>query len=72
MTADQLFPIVWDGVCQVEGIGLKVIFITADGASLNRKFLKMHHMPSDYLPIYKTCNPYSQEESFFSSQVHLT
>ena len=44
VTADQLFfPIVWEGVRQVEGIGLKVIFITADGASPNRKFFKMHH-----------------------------
>ena len=74
VTADQLFPIVWEGVRQVEGIGLKVIFITADGASPNRKFFKMHHTPGDNMPTYKTCNPYSQEERsifFFSDPPHL-
>lgn len=35
ITADMLFPIVWEGIRQIEAIGLKVIFITADGASAN-------------------------------------
>ena len=38
VTADFLFPIVWEAVRQLEGIGCKVISITADGASPNRKF----------------------------------
>ena len=62
ITADQLFPIVWDGIRQVEGVGLKVIFITADGASPNRKFFRMHRELNDTTPIYKTRNPFAQEE----------
>ena len=39
MTADQLFPIIWEGVRQVERIGLKVIFITADSVMSEEKVL---------------------------------
>ena len=42
LTGEQIFPIVWEGVLLVESIGLKVICITADGSSHNRKFSKMH------------------------------
>ena len=34
-TADILHPIIWEAVRQIESIGLKVICITADGASPN-------------------------------------
>ena len=74
ITADQLFPIVWDGIRQVEGVGLKVIFITADGASPNRKFFRMHRELNDTTPIYKTRNPFAQEERwifFISDPPHL-
>ena len=40
VTADLLFPIVWEGIRVVESTGLKVIAVTADGASPNRKFSK--------------------------------
>ena len=43
LTGEQIFPIVWEAVRLAESIGLKVIFITADGASHNRKFFKMHN-----------------------------
>jgi len=36
----ELFSIVWEGVRHLENSGFKVIGITADGASSNRKFLK--------------------------------
>ena len=42
LTGEQLFPVVWEGVRIVESMGLKVICITADGGSPNRKFFKMH------------------------------
>ncbi len=42
VTADFLFPIVWEAIRMIEGIGGKVISITADGASPNRKFFHMH------------------------------
>ena len=50
-----LFPIVWEAIRQVEGIGCEVINITADGASPNRKFFRMH---GDGL-VYKAYNPYA-------------
>lgn len=51
VTADQLFPIVWEAIRQVEGIGLKVIFITAYGASPN---CRMHRNPKDIIPTQDT------------------
>ena len=75
ITADLLFPIVWEGVRQLESIGLKVICITADGASPNRKFFRMHHERKDSTsPTYKTHNPYAKEERsvyFVSDPPHL-
>ena len=75
VTADLLFPIVWEAIRQIEAIGLKVIFITGDGASANRKFFKMHKSPDDTLPVYKTINCYSGLEKcpifFFSDPPHL-
>ena len=41
ITADLLQPIVWEAVRQIESIGLRVIFVTADGASPNRRFFRM-------------------------------
>lgn len=37
---------VWDIIGAVESMGLKVIIVTADGASQNRKFFRMHQDPS--------------------------
>lgn len=56
--------------------GLKVIATTADGASVNRKFFKMHRQASgkDGEVVYKTVNVYSPEKRplFFISDVpHL-
>ena len=61
-SADMLFPIMWEAVCQIESIGLKVICITGDGASLNRKFFRMHHSAGSGTGtgiVYKTHNPYA-------------
>ena len=75
VTADLLFPIVWEAIRRVETIGLKVIFITADGASSNRKFFRMHKGPADTSPVYKTVNRYSGSARrpifFFSDPPHL-
>ena len=73
-SADMLFPIIWEAVCQLESIGLKVICITGDGASLNRKFFKMHQSSEGL--VYKTHNPYAdpaEERSlyFISDPPHL-
>ncbi len=38
LTGESLFPIVWKAIRNIEECGLKVIVVTADGASTNRKF----------------------------------
>lgn len=59
ITADTLFPIVWEAVRELESIGCKVISVTADGASANRKFFCMHGTQSGNNLVYKTYNPYA-------------
>ena len=69
LTADQLFPIMWEAVQRLEACGLKVIAITADGASVNRKFFRMHGKSS-----YKSHNPFTSEDRyvyFVSDAPHL-
>ena len=71
VTADLLFPIVWEGIRVVESTGLKVIAVTADGASPNRKFFKMHDTGDI---VYKTKNVYSSDDRyvyFISDPPHL-
>ena len=74
MKADQLFVIIWEAVERLERLGLKVIAITGDGASTNRKFFRMHGHSRTDTPCYKTVNPYadSRDIEFFISDVpHL-
>ena len=53
VTGDMLLPIVDEAVYLLETRGLKVISITADGASPNRKFFQLY--ASQTLPVpYKT------------------
>ena len=47
VTADVLFPIVWEGIHRLEARELKVLCVTADGASPNRKFFRMHYVKKD-------------------------
>ena len=42
ISADQLYSLVWGCVRRLEACGFKVIALTCDGASANRKFLKLH------------------------------
>jgi hypothetical protein len=76
ITADFIFPLLWEAVKHLETIGLKVIASTCDGAASNRKFIKMHKPPKSAkeIEIHKTRNIYSPEERdlFFISDVpHL-
>ena len=50
-SADILFPLVWEAVERLEYCGFNVIAFCCDGASLNRKFYKMHGSATDL--IYK-------------------
>ena len=57
-TADQIF-LAWDAVRNLEESGFKVMVMTSDGASSNRKFFKMHSTQNRKGEItYKTRNPY--------------
>ena len=62
LSGDMLFPIVWEAIQQLEGLGFKVICITGDGTSVNRKFFRMHDSESREAIVYKTCNPYANPE----------
>ena len=62
VTGDLLFPIIWEGIHQLEVIGLNVIIVTADGSSPNRIFFQMHTGVGDASPTFKTCNIYAKRE----------
>ena len=42
ISSHQIMPIFWKAVCYLEQINLHVIAATADGASPNRRFFRMH------------------------------
>ncbi len=68
-----LYALVWECVAHLETIGFKVLALTADGASCNRKFFKMHKSKSTPSP-HKTVNLYAGEDRpifFFSDPPHL-
>lgn len=71
ISADSLFPIVWEAVQRLESCGMTVIAFCCDGASANRKFYKMHGTSSGLT--YKTSNPFCEgREIFFICDVpHL-
>ena len=58
VTADTIFPIVWEAVRILEGWGLKVLCFAADGASQNQKIFRMHKKAGI---VYKTPNPEEEE-----------
>ena len=76
---EQLYPMVWEVIGSLEGIGLKVIIITADGAAANRKFFRIHKDSSESGNnvangvVYKTTNIYAPERKvyFMSDIPHL-
>ena len=74
VTADLLYPIVWEAVRHIEASGLKVVCITADGMSSNRKFFQLHQSGGDKKVTYKTLNPYAEDRRwiyFISDPPHL-
>ena len=54
ITGDYIFLIVWEAIERLERLGFKVLVITADGASANRRFFRMHHNGSKDDIYYKT------------------
>ena len=73
VTEDLLFQPFWEAVRRIEFLGLKVIAATADGASTNRRFFRLHDISSKTMP-HMTKNPYASEERniyFISDVPHL-
>lgn len=62
-TANELFPLLWEAIKRLELLGLKVMFVTCDGASSNRTLMRMHGTKKGELT-YKTRNIYSEEDRF--------
>ena len=79
LSADLIFPLVWEAIQKLEAADFKVVAINCDGASTNRKFFQMNFTPTsvtseDSQIVYKTKNPYADEERdvyFFSDVPHL-
>ena len=72
LTGEQIFSIVWEAIERLEKLGFKVLVVTADGASSNRKIFKMHG--DGFEVCYKTKNPYTSEDRsifFVSDPPHL-
>ena len=61
VSGDELYSLVRGCVRRLESCGLKVIALTCDGASANHKFFKPHKSSTDDI-IYKTINPYADED----------
>eukprot|EP00794_Sanderia_malayensis_P001641 gene1641-1822_t len=77
VTSVQLMPIFWEAVGILEmTCNLWLVAITADGASSNRSFFKMHkalHRDSGKNACYRTVNLYARDRFiyFFSDARHL-
>ena len=73
VTADVLYPIVWEAIRLLEADGVKLLCVTADVASPNRKIFKMYQTPDLSVP-HKAKNFYAKDERwvfFISDLPHL-
>ena len=72
LRGDQLFPLFWESVARLERYGVKVLGLTCDGLSANRRFFQLHN--GDHKLAYKVHNPYTSEPRmiyFLSDPPHL-
>ena len=71
LSGDLLYDPIWEAVSRIEFCGFKVLAITADGASSNRRFFKLHDPTAKFL--HKTLNPHDPDRYifFFSDPPHL-
>ena len=73
VTGDLLFQPFWEAVRRIEFLGMKVVAVTADGASSNRRFFRLHSLSTAAMP-HCIDNPYATEERkifIFSDPPHL-
>ena len=72
---DQMYDIFWEAVGSLELMGFKVMALTYDGLSVNRRLFRLHNptaTPDDI--VYKTLNPYADDGRyvyFFADPPHL-
>ena len=74
LTGEQIHPLFWEAVYRVERCELKVTGATFDGATPNRRFLKLHGPVRKGSILHKVKNPYTKEKReifFFSDPPHL-
>ena len=74
VTGDLLFDPLWEAIARLERCGLKVLAVTADGASSNRHLFKIHNPSSSTEITYKVKNPYAADGRsvhFLSDPPHL-
>lgn len=75
VSGDLLFDPFWEAVYRLERMGLEVLCATADGASTNRRLMKMHKLHRKRGEItYKVVNPYAVRKRylyFISDPPHL-
>ena len=71
VTGDLLFDPFWEAVERLERCGLKVMALTCDGASVNRRLFKLHQTGKEL--VHKVVNPFATERFvyFFSDPPHL-
>ena len=72
LSGHTLYALVWECISHLETIGLKVLALTADGASCNRKFFRMHQEKRTCFP-HKTANICEDEDRpIYFSVIHHT
>ena len=75
LSGAKLYPMVWDVLEALEMNGLKVMSISCDGLSANRKFFGIGRDPEHTTPRvpYKTTNPFDTARNiyYFSDVPHL-
>ena len=75
IVADQLFSILWKAVEILEvDLDLNVLFITGDGASPNRRFIRLHEGDGNQSVVHHAENAFSEESRaiyFISDPPHL-
>ncbi|KAK3908837.1 Transposable element P transposase [Frankliniella fusca] len=74
-TAGQVYTRTWNIIYRMESQGMKVLCLTCDGASVNKKFFKMHtNLDPTSKFIYKTHNMACGEDRplfFITDPVHI-
>ena len=67
MSGDLLFDPVWEAVSRLERLGFRVLGLTCDGASSNRRLWKLHSSTDEM--IYRVPNIY---QKFLQSQMKMS